>query len=404
MRQFGGIAAVFVALLASGCVASRRYPPAITAPSSQLIPVDPAPSDPPSPKIKLTNGQSQPRRTILAISGGGLFGAYSVGVLKGWSEVGTRPKFDIVTGVSTGALIAPLAFLGPENDLLLEKWYTSLKPSDIFERRPFRTIPWADSVADSAPLRKRVEAVVTAEFLERIACEYAAGRRLYIGTTNLDSKRIVVWDMGAIAASDDVNKLKLFQNVIIASCSIPGLLPPVPIDVEIGDQWRTELHVDGGITECAFVPPCALRNGSINDAESKSTNSEIYVLISGKVVAGTRPVKLRVLSVAGASVDGLFLMGVRADLQRIYHQAERAGAEFAFTALADDFTTGGSAVDINPKLMKDIFEEGRKFARSGLHWRRTPPGLDDMDQNLPRTGTKLMLIDHPLVVGRAKEN
>ena len=401
MRQSGPIAAALsVLLLGGGCVSSRRYPPAVTPSSAQLIPADPPTIAPLNPTIALTAGAIPAPRTILAISGGGLFGAYSVGVLKGWSETGTRPRFDVVTGVSTGALIAPLAFLGSEYDEVLEKWYTALKPSDIFRRRPIVSLPWAESLADSTPLRQRVEAVVTPEFLERIAREHANGRRLYVGTTNLDSKRLVVWDLGAIAASNAANKLKLFQDVIVASCSIPGLLQPVPIDIQVGENMRTELHVDGGITECVFVPPCALENAS--DAASPKT--EIYVLVSGKAAANTRPVKLRIMSVAGASIDGLFLMGVRADLQRIYYQAHRANASFAFSALPDEFTTGGTAVDINSKLMKQIFNEGREFAHGGPHWRYAPPGLDDLDQSVPRTGSRLLMIDNASVTGIGRGN
>ncbi len=406
MRRIAQIALTFSALLLSGCVSTRHYPPAINSPTAQLIPSEPSGTIE-GPKIALASASVAAPRTILAISGGGLFGAYSVGVLKGWSETGTRPKFDVVTGVSTGALIAPLAFLGSESDELLEKWYTELKPSDIFRRRPIATIPWADSIADSAPLRKRVESVVTPEFLDRVAREHKGGRRLYVGTTNLDSKQMVVWDMGAIAASDEPNKLKLFQDVIVASCSIPGLLPPVPIDVEIGGRWRTELHVDGGISESVFVPPCALRMDNGSEPMPVQSNCKVYVIVSGKVVSTTRPVKMRVVSIAGASIDGLFQTGMRADMQRIYHQTRRAGAEFGFAALPDSFATSGTAVDINPKLMKQLFEEGRNFAQNGMHWRKIPPGLDDLDQSPPRTGSKLLVIDdqsHPPAVNKAVSN
>ena len=80
---------------------------------------------------------------------------------------------------------------------------------------------WSDSLADSTPLRKHIEAEITPECLAGVARAHAEGRRLYVGTTDIDAKRLVIWDLGAIAASDDPGKLTLFRRVVLASASVP---------------------------------------------------------------------------------------------------------------------------------------------------------------------------------------
>jgi len=365
----------------AGCLSARRYPPPDLPPSARLIPADGPKKDVPAEVIPASHAPAP--RTVLAISGGGLCGAYTVGVLKGWSDAGTRPKFDVVTGISTGGLIAPLAFLGAESDDLLEEWYTSTRPGDIYRRRSLPTLLWSDSLADSTPLRRRIETVVTPEFLSRIAAEHTAGRRLYVGTTDLDSKRLVVWDLGAIAASDDPGKLELFRNVLLASCAVPGLLSPVAIDVEVNGQRRTELHVDGGVSAQAFVPPQALRDTSA----ANSPGMSVFVIVSGKVVPHWRPVPLRLIDVSEESLNGLLRAQIRGDLQRISLQAKMAGAGFGFTAVPDEFAAG-EAAQIGPQLLRRLFSEGYHFGRSGTNWRRALPGLDADDEPPPRTGIR----------------
>ena len=164
----------------------------------------------------------------------------------------------MVTGVSTGSLIAPFAFLGPDYDDLLERSYTGVRPGDLYRLRYPTSLLWSDSLADAEPLRRRVEAEITPDVIARVARAHASGRRLYIGTTNLDTKSLVVWDLGAIAAGDDPHKVSLFREVILASCAIPGLLPPVPITVGVNGRPRSELHVDGGVNTSLFLPPSVL--------------------------------------------------------------------------------------------------------------------------------------------------
>src|SRR5262249_8530193 len=156
------------------------------------------------------------------LSGGGIYGAFDVGILAGWSATGTRPVFDVITGVSTGALIATFAFLGPEYDEFLRSSYVNISPEDIYSRRRLLEILRSDSLVSSVPLQRKIMAAIAPEILAAVAREHAKGRRLYVGTTNLDTRRFVIWDLGAIASQGTAEALQLYQKVLLASGSVPG--------------------------------------------------------------------------------------------------------------------------------------------------------------------------------------
>jgi len=181
-------------------------------------------------------GLSPTQRDYLAISGGGSNGAFGAGLLSGWTKAGTRPEFSIVTGVSTGSLIAPFAFLGPPYDKLLTEAYTEISGENVYRKKGVLGIISSSSVADNSPLRALVSRYVTDSMVEAIAREQARGRRLLIGTTNLDAERPVVWDIGAIAESGVPGRTKLIQDILVASASIPGIFPPVNISVTADGQ------------------------------------------------------------------------------------------------------------------------------------------------------------------------
>ena len=210
----------------------------------------------------------------LAISGGGSDGAYGAGVLTGWSESGTRPEFAVVTGVSIGALIAPFAFLGSRYDEELHKNFTTIGAADIFEDRSTR-----DSLFDYWPLKRIIEQRVTAKLLSEIAAEHGRGRRLLVVTTNLDSGRRVVWNMGAIAGHGEQG-LKLFRDILLASSSIPGFFSPVPIEVEANGKKFHELHGDGTLTAPFFVVPETMLSAY---SAARLPFSQIYVLVNSKL-------------------------------------------------------------------------------------------------------------------------
>jgi hypothetical protein len=194
-----------------------------------------------------------PPTAYLSLSGGGDRGAFSAGFLNGWTASGTRPQFKLVTGVSTGALIAPFAFLGPGYDATLKAMFTSVSQKDIVAQRFFYSVFLQDALADTTPLARLLKLHVTQELVDAIAAEYAKGRLLFLGTTNLDARRPVVWNVTKIAASGRPESIELLRKIMLASAAIPGAFPPVMFDVEANGKTYEEMHVDGGATTQVFV-------------------------------------------------------------------------------------------------------------------------------------------------------
>ena len=198
---------------------------------------------------------SKPIINFLALSGGGEDGSFAAGIITGWTRHGNRPEFDVITGVSAGALAAPFVFLGPEYDEVLFDVYSNLSNEDIYRTQIFNGIFGGSAILDTRPLKNLISKLVTAEILGLIGKQHIKGRRLWIGTTNLDAGRPVIWDIGEIALSGKKNSLDLVHNILLASSAVPGIFPPVIIDAKVGKQRFTELHVDGGVTRQAFLYP-----------------------------------------------------------------------------------------------------------------------------------------------------
>ena len=228
------------------------------APADAIIPLAPDELKRAADLFRETYKQLPPparRYNILVLSGGGMFGAFAAGVLAGWTEAGDRPAFDVVTGVSTGALLATLAFLGPASDEELYRQYTTISDRDVFVRRRLIHALGAESVADNAPLARRIHGVFTPQVLRAVAAEHRKGRRLYVGTTNLTTRRLVVWDLGAIAARGTPQAHDLFCDVLLASSAVPGFFPPVRFPIEVDGRVCEEIHVDGGAARSMFLRP-----------------------------------------------------------------------------------------------------------------------------------------------------
>jgi hypothetical protein len=226
---------------------------------------------------ELTSGK------FLALSGGGSDGAFGAGLLAGWSAHGDRPEFDMVTGISTGAIIAPFAFLGPRYDGWLEQFYTAYGTDDLLSFSFIAGIFGGGGVADSAPLQTLIARFVTQAVLDEIAGEYRKGRRLLVGTTNFDAQRPVIWDLSAIAASGRPGSLALFRKIMLASASVPLIFPPVRIDVVADGKRYQEMHVDGSITAPVFFLPPQIRLERVDKKFNIAPDRELYVIRNGKI-------------------------------------------------------------------------------------------------------------------------
>lgn len=383
------------ASLPVGCRSIREYP----AVPPNLLSAESSP-DPRSDGFSIHHidyDQFDDRRrspeNILVLSGGGMNGAFTAGMLVGWTQAGNRPEFDVVTGVSTGALIAPLAFLGTDYDADLKRLYTSESATHIYKILPL--FLWSKAAATSDPLRKQIRSVINQDLLDQIAVQHRLGRRLYIGTTNLDTQRPVVWDIGAIAAGEDPRKVELVQDVILASCSVPGLLPPIEINVAINGQRYSELHVDGGVGASMFLPPQTLICPSESDfrsdvpASPRRRPTTVYTIVAGKAIPDPVPVKQGLLQLSGASLAGMLRAQQEHDLMRIYLMTYFANARFQLTAIPQEFSMPVTSIEFDLKTMRALFDEGDRLGRSSAGWTETPPGIDPRDWTNPRTGTRL---------------
>jgi hypothetical protein len=333
-----------------------------------------------------SRGRAIVPKNVLVLSGGGMNGAYTAGVLKGWTASAMRPPFEVVTGISTGALVAPYAFLGPAYDAELEQLYTSMRRENVFRPRP----PLFDSIASSEPLEQQIAARATPEILGRIAEAHRQGRRLYVGTTNLDTKRLVVWDMGAIAARNTPESRMLFQKVLLASCSIPGLLPPVSIDVEIDGQRFTELHVDGGVTASVFLEPTMIGIGPDGGMPPDAKGISIWVIVAGKLQQITAATKRELLSIAGESMNTVLQAKTEGELTRLFILARYVGADFKLAGIPQDYDVPGDAMSFDPQVMRGLFDVGFRGGRDGTAWRSIPPGVETAWAAIPRSDTRFV--------------
>ena len=324
-------------------------------------------------------GGGLPPANFLGISGGSDDGAFGAGLLVGWTEAGTRPEFKLVTGVSTGALIAPFAFLGPAYDSQLRAVFTGVQPDDIFERRGMLNAIFNDAFADTAPLFRLISRYVNDEMLAAIAREYAKGRLLLIGTTNLDEERPVIWNIGAIAASGKPGALELFRKVLLASAAIPGLFPPVLIDVEAGGQRFQEMHVDGGAVVQMFLYPPSIGLRPDMRQEVLSRERHAFLIRNSRLDPEWASVDRRLLPIVGRAVSTMIHYSGYNDAYRIYTTSKRDGVDYNLAYIGSDFTVERKE-SFDRTYMRALFDYGYQRARAGYRWSKAPPGLQTTDQ------------------------
>jgi len=312
-----------------------------------------------------------PPAYFLAISGGGDNGAFGAGLLNGWTAAGTRPEFKVVTGVSTGALIAPFAFLGPRYDGALEKFYTTISQKDIFKSRGMLKGVTSDAMADSAPLAKLIAQNTDQALLDAIAAEYAKGRVLLVGTANLDSLEPVIWNMTAIAASKNPAALQLFRQVLLASASIPGAFPPVMIDVNVDGTRYQEMHADGGTMSQVFVYPPSLDTGLLRDTPVR--RRVLYVIRNARLDSPWQSVPRKTMAIAVRAIGSLTTTQGVGDLYRIFAATQRDGVEFNLALIPATFRPHGDE-QFDTAYMQELYALGRDLAASGYNWQKVPPG------------------------------
>jgi hypothetical protein len=304
------------------------------------------------------------RLDFIALSGGGSNGAFTAGLMKGWSETGARPDFEVVTGVSTGALAAPFVFLGPDYDDELAEAYTGGAAAGLLQSRGLGALI-GSGIYKSAPLRSLVERFVTEDVLRAVAAEYVKGRVLLVATTDLDSQRGVSWDLGAIATQGTPQALELFRSVLVASASIPGAFPPVLIQSDNAGLRFEEMHVDGGVAAPFLAVPETL--WSFEEPSDTLRGARFYVVVNGRTSPSFGITKDTPQGVLGRSIDILLRASLVTTLAGNHAFADRNDLFFRYAALPDD--SEASALDFSLESMSAVYEIGRQGAISGAAWR-----------------------------------
>ncbi len=311
----------------------------------------------------------------LALSGGGDDGAFGAGLLVGWSKQGSRPNFNLVTGISTGALIAPFAYLGKEYDPVLQQVYTTINPKDVYVQRGILSGIFSDGLADSTPLYQLISRYVDANFLKKIAYEYSTnGRWLLIGTTNIDAGLPVIWNMGGIAGIGTPEALELFRRIMLASASIPGAFSPVMFDFLVDSQAFQEMHVDGGASTQVFLYPSSAVSKANELGIKRRNNRQAYIIRNSRLDPRWSETERRTLSVAGRAITQLIQTQGIGDLYRIYNTTQNDKVGFNLAYIGSDFNEPHKE-EFDTQYMNALFQYGYNHAVKGYPWSKYPPGF-----------------------------
>lgn len=329
----------------------------------------------------------------LAISGGGADGAYGVGLLNGWSEAGTRPEFKLVTGISTGALIATFAFLGPDYDNQLKESYTQSSDEDIYTKKSILTAYWRNALFGVEPLKKLIAENITQDVLEAVAAEYLKGRILLVGTTQLDAQRLVIWNMGAIAASGKPRALDLFRSVLLASASMPSIFPPVFMPVEANGSTYEEMHVDGGTFTEVMLYNEALTPilSHVEDVKKIVGDDEefekllnrkrvLYVIKNDQKEPEWSDVKDRIAPIAGRAIGTLIKSHYDGDIYRIYVLSERDEISFNLASIPEGTDIKATNGMFDTVYMQKLYNLSFEKAKNGYPWSSYPPGFQPLEE------------------------
>jgi hypothetical protein len=314
---------------------------------------------------------------ILVMSGGGKYGAFTAGALAGWTQSGNRPVFDVATGISSGAVTAAMAYLGPKYDERLGVYFTTLQRSDLFKFDLIHGLKSGRGLMTSEPLEKILERELTEELMADMRAAHESGRRLYIGTGNILTNRFTVWDLGAIACSGRPDATYLVRKILLASCSPPGLVMPVEFNVTVNGVCYREWHADAGNFAQAFVrSPIGIPAGT-----------NFWVLSAGKNYRDEVQKKPTIFGLTGAGISNSLYSLFRADALNVYALCAVTHSNFRLLALPQEFHAETSSAAFDPQELKRMYWEGYNLAMQGGEvWAATPPDTLPHEATPARTG------------------
>ena len=320
-----------------------------------------------------SDGQRKPTSIdVLALSGGGAEGAFGAGLLVGWTEAGNRPEFSVVSGTSSGALIAPFAFLGASHDPTLRDLFTSGIAETLLRVDGLNAI-FGSGVFKTEPLKLLVAHYIDENLLHLVAAQHRRGRRLFIVTTNIDAQRTAVWNMGAIAASDYSGRLQLFRNILVASASAPGLFAPAYIEVQAGNALFQEMHVDGAVTSNVLAVPESVLLQKV--AFTDIAKPKLYIIVNGKVTPDFAVIGDGTLSIVARSFYSTVKANTRNTLIATYDFARRNGWEFRLAAIQPDYPMTSTTFNFDTDYMRGLFNLGFSRGCTGQQWQSSLKAL-----------------------------
>lgn len=329
-------------------------------------------------------GTVAPPKNALLLSGGGQYAAYNSGVLVGWSHSGKRPVFDVVTGISSGAIVAAYAFLGERYDAPLQHFFTTVRDRDLFVYRPLTEFFRSGAIASPRKLDEIVEREVNDCFLADLRAAHQQGRRLYVGTMNARTRRLAVWDVGALACSDRPDSAQLVRKVLLAAGSIPGLLPAVQFEVEVNGKKYVEEHCDGGAACQTFLrlPPGAEQPAP--GVTGWLAGSNLYAMAAGKLYAPELEGRLGFLTRVTSTISAALYALYRSEVLNLYAFCGVSGMKFHMIAIPEDVPAPANSMTFDPKEMRRLFALGYQAAMNDIPWRLTPPGAEPGEEEHPR--------------------
>lgn len=375
MKSLGMVGCAF-AMLATGCVTGARLDWPATPLETGVIPGFPGDMRTVHPSLEVFEAAYRERIAlarrasrdgsldVLALSGGGAGGVFGAGALSGWTASGTRPQFEVVTGVSTGSLIAPFAFLGPAWDSRLEDAYTGGHSEDLLASGGVGSL-FRVGMYESDRLYALVERFVTPQMIDAVAAEHRRGRVLLVATTNLDTEEPVFWDMGALANRGGEEARKLFIDVLVASSSIPGVFPPVMFEVEGTSGGYDEMHVDGGVTVPFFIAPgiAFLSPGSFDGLKG----ANIYVIVNGQLESQPQRTPANTVAMVMRSSNLALMRMARSEILLAGAFARANGMTQRVTALPASYPFKGP-MNFEPDVMRALFDYAKACAQTGQLW------------------------------------
>jgi hypothetical protein len=378
-KRVGILQAVLALLLVAGCSSPPGRTLSLHAPEFATLPNGYQPLNPTQPSsiyagVTAVPGDNMIRYlerkrghalNLLSLSGGGQNGAFGAGFLKGWSETGRRPQFDIVGGVSTGALLATHAFLGtPADDATLEEMYTKVTSADIYTDRGIFSLLSADSLKDTTPLRAMIAKYVTAETLQRVAAAYDDNRMLVVGTTNIDYGQTWVWNMTMIAKA---GQLELYRDVLLASASFPIVFPPVEIE--------GHLFVDGAARSNVVVPGMG---GQQRPNPPLYGPGNLYLIDNGKVTQPPQALIRALGPVAATTISVMMEQSMQTALTRSFLGTRVLGYKFNMVGIPDEVNVGNDPLAFDPVQMKAAYDAGLALGAQDNPWHGVATNSGDL--------------------------